>query len=236
MEKRELLYEGKIKTLFLTDDPKAVIIEYKDNATAFNGQKKGIIPGKGIVNNKMSNVMFKILEKNGIETHYIKELSDRETCLKRSKIFPFEVIVRNSLAGSMAQRLGLEEGMRLNQRVIEYCFKNGKLGDPLINEYHIYALGLATKQQLEKIADTAFMTNSIMVEYFASIGVELVDFKMEFGLYDGRIIVADEISPDTCRFWDTVTKEKLDKDRFRRDLGNTEGAYNEMLRRIEATL
>ncbi|KAI4453314.1 trifunctional purine biosynthetic protein adenosine-3-related [Holotrichia oblita] len=231
MEKRDMLYEGKAKKVFTTDNSDTLIIEYKDQATAFNGRKRAIIPGKGIVNNRMSNFLFEVLERNGIETHYIKELSERESCVKKVKIFPIEVIVRNVVAGSMAQRLGLEEGTRLKQRILEYCYKSDALGDPLINEYYIYALELATKQQLEKIADMAFKVNSILVEYFTNIGVDLIDFKLEFGLCNGRVVVADEISPDTCRFWDSVTKEKLDKDRFRRDLGNTQEAYLEMLRR-----
>ncbi len=232
MEKRQQLYEGKAKKVFLTDDEDVVIVSYKDDATAFNGLKKGQIAGKGIVNNRCSNHMFEILEHHGIKTHLIKELNDTETAVKRVKIVPLEVIVRNIAAGSLAKRLGLEEGTSLKSTVLEFCYKDDALGDPLVNDYHIYALGLASKQELDTIKEYAFKINDIMREYLKELNIDLVDFKIEFGRFKGEILLADEISPDTCRFWDTVTHEKLDKDRFRRDLGGVEDAYQEILKRM----
>ncbi len=231
--KKEQLYEGKAKKVFATDVYEELIVDYKDDATAFNGLKKGTIADKGIINNTVTNKMMQLLEKNGIPTHFIRQLSDRETLVKRVSIVPLEVIVRNIAAGSLSKRLGLPEGTKLDTTVLEYCYKDDALGDPMVNEYHIAALKLATKQELALIADYSLRINQILSDYFRDINIELVDFKLEFGrLPDGTIILADEISPDTCRFWDSVTKEKLDKDRFRRDLGNVEGAYKEILKRI----
>ena len=232
MKKTALLYEGKAKKVYDTDMPGVVIVDYKDDATAFNGQKKGTITGKGVVNNRMSNFMFQKLEKQGIPTHFIQELSDRETAVKKVEIVPVEVIVRNIAAGSLAKRLGLEEGTALKAPVLEFCYKNDDLGDPMINISHAVAIGIATKDELDQIAQMAYKVNEIMVEYFKSVKVILVDFKIEFGRCDGKIILADEISPDTCRFWDADTMEKLDKDRFRRDMGGVEEAYAEMMRRL----
>ena len=236
MVKTEQLYEGKAKKVFKTDVADVVIVDYKDDATAFNGLKKGTIAGKGIVNNKMSNHMFKLIEKAGIETHYIEELSARETAVKAVEIVPVEVIVRNIAAGSLAKRLGLEEGTPLKSTVLEYSYKNDELGDPMINVSHAVAIGIATKAELDAIGAMAYKINEIMVDYFKSVNVILVDFKIEFGRYKGRIILADEISPDTCRFWDADTKEKLDKDRFRRDMGDVEEAYIEMSKRLGISL
>ncbi len=232
MNKQELLYEGKAKKVFATDNPDYVIVDYKDDATAFNGQKKGTIIGKGVVNNKMSNHMFQMLEKNGIPTHFVEQLSDRETLVKRVEIVPVEVIVRNIAAGSLSKRLGLPEGTKLNKTVLEYCYKDDELGDPMINIYHIDALGLATREEMQTIAAYAFKINDLLTERLKEMAVSLIDFKLEFGRYKGQIVLADEISPDTCRFWDVNTGEKLDKDRFRRDLGGVEAAYEEMLRRL----
>lgn len=232
MKKLEQLYEGKAKKVYRTDNPDYYIVYYKDDATAFNGEKKGTILNKGIVNNKMSNHMMKLLEKHDIPTHFVDEISERETVVKSVEIVPVEVIVRNIAAGSLSKRLGLEEGTKLNHTVLEYCYKNDELGDPMINDYHIYALGLATKEELDTIADISFKVNSIMTEYLKDLNIELIDFKIEFGRCKGKIILADEISPDTCRFWDSKTKDKLDKDRFRRDLGGVEDAYQEVLKRL----
>lgn len=232
MRKLEQLYEGKAKKVYATDDPDCVIVEYKDDATAFNGLKRGTIVGKGVVNNRVSNHLFQLLEKHGIPTHYVRELSDRETLVKKVHIIPVEVIVRNRAAGSLSKRLGLPEGMKLKTTVLEYCYKNDELGDPMVNEYHIYAMGLATKDEMERIADMSFKVNQILSDYLKDVNVELIDFKLEFGRFNGQVILADEISPDTCRFWDTRTGEKLDKDRFRRDLGNVEEAYQEILHRL----
>ena len=233
MEKRELLYEGKAKKVFATDDENVLLVDYKDDATAFNGLKKGTIAGKGEINNRVTNFMMKLLEKEGVKTHYIEELSNRETLVKRVSIVPLEVIIRNISAGSFAKRYGTEEGIVFDEPTIEFSYKNDDLGDPLINAYHAIALKLATKEEIEKIKAMAFKVNDVMKEFFAGIGIDLVDFKLEFGrLSDGEIVLADEISPDTCRFWDSKTHEKLDKDRFRRDLGNVEDAYNEMMKRI----
>lgn len=232
MEKKDLLYEGKAKKVFTTDDPSLLIVDYKDDATAFNGLKKGTIEGKGVINNKVSNYMMGLLEKEGVPTHFVKQLSDRETLVKRVKIVPIEVIVRNIAAGSLSKRLGLPEGTKLASTVLEYCYKDDALGDPMINEYHIAAMNLATLDEMAAIADYALRVNSFMTKYLADLGIELIDFKLEFGRFEGKIVLADEISPDTCRFWDTKTGEKLDKDRFRRDLGGVEEAYHEILRRL----
>ena len=233
MQKLEQLYEGKAKKVFATDDPDLVIVDYKDDATAFNGLKKGTITGKGVINNNLTNYFMKMLEKEGVPTHFVKELSDRETLVKKVKIVPLEVIVRNVAAGSLSKRLGIPEGKRLASTVLEYSYKNDELGDPMINDWHALAMELATREELDIIASYAFKINKVLVDYFKSIGVDLIDFKIEFGkTSDGKIILADEISPDTCRFWDAKTGEKLDKDRFRRDLGNVEGAYHEMLKRV----
>lgn len=233
MEKTTQLYEGKAKKVYATDDPNYCIVSYKDDATAFNGLKKGTILGKGAVNNRVTNYLMKLLEKNGIPTHYVEELNDRETVVKKVKIVPLEVIVRNIAAGSLAKRLGLPEGTKLGSTVLEYCYKDDALGDPMVNEYHILAMKWATKEELDLIAEYSFKVNRVLSDYLKSANIELIDFKLEFGkTADGTIVLADEISPDTCRFWDSVTKEKLDKDRFRRDLGGVEDAYNEILKRL----
>ena len=234
MEKREQLYEGKAKKVFLTDDPECYIVSYKDDATAFNGLKKGTIVGKGVINNKMSNLLMQKLEKEAnIPTHFVEELSDRETVVKKVSIVPLEVIIRNIAAGSFSKNYGVEEGVVFDQPTIEFSYKNDDLGDPLINDYHALALKLATKEEIELIKEYAFAVNCYMKAYWKERGVILVDFKLEFGrLSDGTIVLADEISPDTCRFWDAETKEKLDKDRFRRDLGGVEDAYQEIMRRL----
>ena len=233
MEKREQLYEGKAKKVYATDDPDLVIVSYKDDATAFNGQKKGTIAGKGVINNRMSNYLFKRLEEKGIPTHFVEELSDRETVVKHVQIVPLEVIVRNVAAGSFAKRLGVEEGRQLLCPTLEFSYKNDDLGDPFINDYYALALGLATREEIDQITKMAFAVNGILKEFFEQAGVLLVDFKLEFGkTSDGTIVLADEISPDTCRLWDEKTHEKLDKDRFRRDLGGAEEAYEEVMRRL----
>ena len=233
MEKREQLYEGKAKKVFATDDENLVIVSYKDDATALDGLKKGTITGKGAINNRMSNFIMRLLEKKGIPTHFAEELSDRETVVKKVAILPLEVIIRNISAGHFAQRYGVDEGIVFPQPTIEFSYKNDDLHDPLLNSYHAIALGLATREEIEKVKKMSFEINDIMKEYFASLGVTLVDFKLEFGkTADGQIVLADEISPDTCRFWDAKTGEKLDKDRFRRDMGGVEDAYNEMMRRV----
>lgn len=232
MKKLEQLYEGKAKKVFATENKDYVIVSYKDDATAFNGLKKGTIQNKGVVNNKMSNYMFKKLEEKGISTHLVQEINDRETIVKKVDIVPVEVIVRNVAAGSLSKKLGIPEGTELKTTVLEYCYKNDELGDPMINEYHIYAMGLATKEEMDKIAEMSFAVNNFMIDFFAGVGIRLIDFKLEFGRFNGQIVLADEISPDTCRFWDAKTNEKLDKDRFRRDLGNVEEAYQEMMKRI----
>jgi len=232
MEKRELLYEGKAKKVYKTDDPDLLIVSYKDDATAFNGEKRGSIVGKGVVNNKMTNYIFQKLEKDGVPTHYVKELNDRDTVVKKVEIVPLEVIIRNISAGSFSKRVGMEEGIKLPVTVLEYCYKDDALGDPMINETHALALGLATKEELDKISSLAYKVNECLKQYFLEVGIILVDFTLEFGRYKGDIILADEISPDTCRLWDKDSLEKLDKDRFRRDLGNVEGAYAEVARRL----
>ena len=233
MKKLEQLYEGKAKKVFATDDPKVVLVDYKDDATAFNGLKKGTIAGKGVINNRVTNFLMQMLEKNGIPTHYIQELSERETLVKKVSIVPLEVIVRNIAAGSLSKRLGLPEGTKLSKTVLEYCYKDDELGDPMVNEYHIMAMGWVDKQTLDKIAEYALRINDLLGEFLAKSNIELIDFKLEFGITtDGKLVLADEISPDTCRFWDSTTGEKLDKDRFRRDLGGVEDAYQEILRRL----
>ena len=232
MEKKELLYEGKAKKVYTTENPDVLIVDYKDDATAFNGVKKGTIVGKGVVNNRMTNHIFRMLEEKGIPTHYIEELSDRETAVKKVEIVPLEVIVRNVAAGSFSKKLGIEEGFKLLSPTLEFSYKNDELGDPMINDYYAVAIGAATREEINKITELVFKINEILVDYFKSIKVDLIDFKVEFGRYKGQIILADEISPDTCRFWDSEPHEKLDKDRFRRDLGHVEEAYEENYRRI----
>lgn len=230
--KGEQLYEGKAKKVFATSDPDIVLVSYKDDATAFNGLKKGTIIGKGVVNNRMSNHMFRQLEKAGVPTHYVEELSDRETLVKKVSIVPLEVIIRNIAAGSMSKRLGIQEGTALKCPVLEFSYKNDELGDPMINDYHAMGMGIATREEIDTIAELAFKVNAFMLDYFKKLNIDLVDFKLEFGKYHGKIILADEISPDTCRFWDSTTKEKLDKDRFRRDMGGVEDAYREIFKRV----
>lgn len=233
MEKTVQLYEGKAKKVFATENPDLVIVSYKDDATAFDGLKKGTIVGKGAINNRMSNYLMQILEKKGIKTHFVEELNDNETVVKKVSIVPLEVIIRNISAGSFAKRFGVEEGIVFAEPTIEFSYKNDDLHDPLMNSYHAIALGIATKEEIDLIKSMAFTVNEVLKEYFIGLGVKLVDFKLEFGkLSDGTIVLADEISPDTCRFWDAETNEKLDKDRFRRDLGGVEDAYKEMMHRI----
>ena len=233
MEKREQLYEGKAKKVYLTDDPELYIVSYKDDATAFNGEKKGTIAGKGSINNRMTNMLMKVLEKKGVPTHFVEELNDRETLVKKVSIVPLEVIIRNISACSFAKRFGVEEGIVFDEPTIEFSYKNDELGAPLMNAYHAIALKLATREEIETIKKMAFTVNDTLKEYFLALNIKLVDFKIEFGrLSDGTIVLADEISPDTCRLWDKDTNEKLDKDRFRRDLGGTEEAYQEVMRRL----
>ena len=233
MKKLEQIYEGKAKKVFATDDPDVVIVDYKDDATAFNGLKKGSIAGKGVINNVMSNHMFQLLEKQGVPTHFVEQLSERETLVKKVSIVPLEVIIRNISAGSFAKRFGVEEGIVFDEPTIEFSYKNDDLGDPLMNAYHAVALKAATREEIETIKSMAFKVNEVMKQYFDSLNVILVDFKLEFGkTADGKIVLADEISPDTCRLWDKTTKEKLDKDRFRRDLGGVEEAYQEIMKRV----
>lgn len=233
MEKTVQMYEGKAKKVFATDNKDYCIVSYKDDATAFNGLKKGTIEGKGVINNKVTNHLMKMLEKNGIPTHFVEELSDRDTLVKRVKIIPLEVIVRNIAAGSLAKRLGLDEGTKMCRTVLEFCYKNDELGDPMVNEYHILAMNFATEEELRLISEYSLKINKILSDYLAECGIELIDFKLEFGkTSDGTVVLADEISPDTCRFWDSKTHEKLDKDRFRRDLGGVEDAYHEIMKRL----
>lgn len=233
MKKLEQLYEGKAKKVYSTDIEGVYIVDYKDDATAFNGEKKGTIIGKGVINNRVTNHLMKMLEKEGIPTHLVEELSERETAVKAVKIVPLEVIVRNVAAGSLSKRLGLPEGTPMKKTVLEFSYKDDELGDPMINDYHIFAIELCTPDELDIIKDYALRINDILREYFKSLNIDLIDFKLEFGkTADGTIVLADEISPDTCRFWDSTTHEKLDKDRFRRDMGNVEGAYQEILRRL----
>ena len=233
MQKLEQLYEGKAKKVFKTDDPKIYIVDYKDDATAFNGEKKGQIAGKGVVNNVMSNIMFQLLEQKGVPTHFVEQLSERETAVKAVKILPLEVIMRNVSAGSFAKRYGVEEGIVFDQPTFEFSYKNDDLGDPLMCESHALALKLATAEQIETIRKYAAVVNETLKEFFLEKGLKLIDFKIEFGLYNGEVILADEVSPDTCRLWDVETNEKMDKDRFRRDLGNVEETYQEVLKRIQ---
>ena len=233
MEKREMLYEGKAKRVYATDRADQLLVSYKDDATAFNGLKKGQIAGKGAINNRMTNFLMKKLEAEGIPTHLVEEVSDTDTIVKRVTIVPLEVIVRNIAAGSLSKRLGLPEGTPMGKTVLEYCYKDDALGDPMVNEYHIAAIGWASDEEMRLIADYALRINDFLRRYLKDLGVDLIDFKLEFGrLQDGTIVLADEISPDTCRFWDSTTGEKLDKDRFRRDLGGVEDAYREMMKRL----
>jgi len=232
MKKLDLLYEGKAKKVYTTEQEDILIVDYKDDATAFNGIKKGTIVGKGAINNRMTNFLFKRLETQGVPTHFIEELSDRETAVKKVEIVPLEVIIRNVAAGSFSKKLAIEEGTKLKCPTLEFSFKDDALGDPFINSYYALGLGLATQEELDKITEYAFKVNDVLIEYFKGIQIELIDFKIEFGRYKGQIILADEISPDTCRLWDINTREKLDKDRFRRDLGNVEDAYIEVFKRL----
>ena len=233
MKKLEQPYEGKAKKVFATDQPDLVIVDYKDDATALNGKKRGTIKGKGAINNMMTNRLMQMLEKNGVPTHFVEEISDRETVVKKVSIVPLEVIIRNVAAGSLSKRLGIPEGTPLRKPVIEYCYKCDELDDPMVNEYHIAAMGWATDEQMKLIAEYALKVDSVLIRFFKEINVELIDFKLEFGVTsDGTLVLADEISPDTCRFWDATTHEKLDKDRFRRDMGGVEEAYIEMARRL----
>ncbi len=231
--KMEQLYEGKAKKVYATNNPDLVIVDYKDDATAFNGEKKGTISGKGVINNRMTNYMFRMLEKEGVPTHLVEEISDRETIVKKVSIVPLEVIIRNVAAGSFSKRMGVEEGTKLLTPILEFSYKNDDLGDPFINDYYALALGLATKEEIDTIAKYAFKVNEFMLKFFKGLNIDLIDFKIEFGrTSDGTIILADEISPDTCRFWDSTTHEKLDKDRFRRDMGGVEEAYQEIMKRL----
>ena len=233
MEKREMMYEGKAKKVYATDDKDRVIIYYKDDATAFNGEKKGQIEDKGVMNNSITSMLFELLEKNGVKTHFEKKLSDREQLCKRVEIVPLEVIVRNVAAGSMAKRYGVKEGLELKTTVFEISYKNDELGDPLMNDYHAVAIGLTTFDELKKMYEMAAKINDVLKSFFLEQGIKLIDFKIEFGRFNGEILLADEISPDTCRLWDVKTNEKMDKDRFRRDLGNVEETYQEVLARIK---
>jgi len=232
MEKRKMLYEGKAKRIYSTDDPELLVAEYKDDLTAFNGIKRGNIAGKGVLNNKISAFFFTLLGQHGIESHFVKLLSEREMLVKKLEILQVEVVVRNIAAGSLAKRLGLKEGTPLTRPVLEFYYKDDSLGDPMINEYHIYALGLATEDQVRAFSEQALQINRILTEYLKERGLVLVDFKLEFGVHNGKMLLGDEISPDTCRFWDTKTGDKLDKDRFRQDLGGVEEAYEEIYRRL----
>lgn len=234
MEKLEMLYEGKAKQIYKTDKEDEIIVYYKDDATAFNGEKKAQIDNKGVLNNAITTMIFEMLNENGIKTHFIKKLNEREQLCKKVEIVPLEVIVRNIAAGSMAKRLGLEEGYKLKTTVFEFSYKDDALGDPLINSYHAVAIGAATFEEIDTILDMTAKINDLLKEFFSKLNINLIDFKIEFGkLPNGEIVLADEISPDTCRFWDATTGEKLDKDRFRRDMGNVEGAYIEILNRIK---
>ncbi len=230
--KGEQLYEGKAKKVFATNDPDLVIVDYKDDATAFNGEKKGTITGKGVINNRMTNFMFKLLEKEGVPTHLVEEISERETIVKKVEIVPLEVIVRNVAAGSFSKKLGIEEVTPLKRPTLEFSYKNDDLGDPFINDYYALGLGLATEEEIADITKYAFKVNEFMLKFFKEMNIDLIDFKIEFGRFHGKILLADEISPDTCRFWDSTTHEKLDKDRFRRDMGGVEEAYQEIMRRL----
>lgn len=233
MQKLNQLYEGKAKKVFATENPDLVIVDYKDDATAFNGEKKGTITGKGVINNRVTNHLMKLLEKEGIPTHFVEEISERETIVKKVTIVPLEVIVRNIIAGSLSKRVGKPEGTKLASTVLEFCYKDDALGDPMVNEYHILAMGWATREEIDLIADYSLKINEFLTKYLSEVNIELIDFKLEFGkTSDGKIVLADEISPDTCRFWDSNTGEKLDKDRFRRNLGGEEDAYKEIMKRL----
>ena len=233
IDKTEQLYEGKAKKVFATNDENLCIVSYKDDATAFNGLKKGTIEGKGAINNRVTNFLMHMLEKEGIPTHFVKELNDRETIVKKVRIVPLEVIVRNIAAGSLAKRLGIEEGTPMKQPVLEFSYKNDDLGDPMVNDYHILAMEFASQEELQTIKSMALKINEVLSAFLKEDGISLIDFKLEFGkTADGTLVLADEISPDTCRFWDTKTGEKLDKDRFRRDMGGVEDAYQEVLKRL----
>lgn len=233
MDRKEQIYEGKAKKVYATEDDSLVIVSYKDDATAFNGQKKGSIAGKGAINNRVTNYLMQLLQKNGVPTHFVEELSERDTVVKKVTIIPLEVIIRNISAGSFAARYGVSEGIVFDAPTIEFSYKNDDLGDPLINDYHAIALKLATQDDIDTVKAMAFRVNEVLKDFFSAVGVTLVDFKLEFGrTMQGDIVLADEISPDTCRFWDSETGEKLDKDRFRRDLGGVEDAYSEMMKRI----
>ena len=234
MKKLEQIYEGKAKKVFRTDDPERFIVEYKDDATAFNGQKKGTIQGKGSINNQMTNLLMQMLEKHGVPTHFVEELNDRETVVKKVEIVPLEVIIRNISAGHFASNYGVEEGIVFEQPTIEFSYKNDDLGDPLINSYHALALKLATKEEIDTIIHLAFQVDEVLKEFFLTIGIKLVDFKLEFGRADGELLLCDEISPDSCRLWDAETDRKMDKDRFRRDLGGVLDGYRDVLARLQA--
>lgn len=232
MEKKEMLYEGKAKKVYTTENPDVLIVSYKDDATAFNGLKKGTIAGKGAINNRMTNFIFKKLEQKGVPTHFIEELNDRETAVKKVEIVPLEVIIRNFSAGSFAKKMGMKEGIKFPRPTLEFSYKDDELGDPFINSYYALALELAAQEEIDKITEYAFKVNEVLQEYFDGLNIDLIDFKIEFGRYHGDVILADEISPDTCRLWDKDTHEKLDKDRFRRDLGGVEDAYEEVFKRL----
>ena len=233
MKQMDMIYEGKAKKVYATDDPNYVIVDYKDDATAFNGQKKGTIVGKGAINNRMTNYLMKVLETKGVPTHFEEEIDDRRTVVKKVDIIPLEVIIRNKAAGSFSKRLGIAEGTELKCSTLEFSYKDDDLGDPLINSYMARAIGAATQEEIDTITKYAFTVNEVLKEFFAGIGIELIDFKLEFGKTpDGTIVLADEISPDTCRYWDIKTGKHLDKDTFRRDLGDPEGAYQEVFRRM----
>lgn len=233
MKQLDMIYEGKAKKVYATDDPNLVIVDYKDDATAFNGEKRGTIVGKGAINNRMTNYLMKLLEEKGIPTHFVEEIDDRKTIVKKVDIVPLEVIIRNKACGSFSKRLGIEEGAELLCSTLEFSYKDDDLGDPLINDYMARAIGAATQEDIDTITKYAFIVNDVLKEFFASIGIELIDFKLEFGkTNDGTIVLADEISPDTCRYWDMKTGDRLDKDRFRRDLGDPEGAYQEVFKRL----
>lgn len=232
MKKREQLYEGKAKKVFKTDDPDLFIQEFKDDATAFDATKRGTIVNKGVVNNKISRILFELLESKDIETHFVKQLDDRQMLVKKVEIVPLEVTIRNTVAGGMSKLLGIKEGIVLDEPVFEYHYKDDSLHDPLINEYHAKALKIATDDEMDFIKEKSFKINEILKDFFSKINLDLIDFKLEFGRHKGKILLADEISPDTCRFWDKRTGEKLDKDRFRRDLGRVEEAYQEVLKRV----
>jgi len=233
MMKLDMLYEGKAKKVYKTDVEDVYIVDYKDDATAFNGLKKGTIVGKGVVNNRMSNHLMRLLEEEGVPTHYVEELSERETAVKKVQIVPLEVIIRNVSAGSFAKKLGMEEGIKLKAPTLEFSYKDDALGDPMINDYYAIAIGIATREEIDRITELTFKVNDFLCKYLLEKGIELIDFKIEFGkTSDGQIILADEISPDTCRLWDINTHAKLDKDRFRRDMGDVEEAYIEVFKRL----